>query len=93
VSKAFVKKSRSLLKEYFAKIERCLYEVTDEQVWQRANESPNSIANLMLHLCGNARQWIVSGVGQTEDMRERQEEFDTREELRLIDSFRRRHKI
>lgn len=85
VSKAFVTKARSLLKEYFSKIERCLYEVTDEQVWQRPNESSNSIANLMLHLCGNARQWIVSGIGQTEDKRERQKEFDAREGLRRKD--------
>ena len=76
VSKAFVTKARSLLKEYHAKIERCLYEITDEQIWERANESSNSIANLMLHLCGNAKQWIVSGVGQAEDKRERQKEFD-----------------
>lgn len=81
VSKAFTEKARSLLKEYFSKIEHCLEEITDEQVWQRANESSNSIANLMLHLCGNARQWIISGVGQTEDKRERQTEFDATEGL------------
>jgi len=38
----------------------------------------NSIANLLLHLCGNLRQWIVSGVGGTADIRERQKEFDQR---------------
>lgn len=81
VSKAFTEKARRLLNQYFSKIERCLEEITDEQVWQRANQSSNSIANLMLHLCGNARQWIISGVGQTEDKRERQTEFDATEGL------------
>lgn len=86
VSKAFTEKARSLLREYLSKIERCLEEITDEQAWQRTNESSNTVANLMLHLSGNARQWIVSGVGRAEDTRERQAEFDavsglTREEL------------
>lgn len=86
VSKAFIEKARSLLSEYVAKVERCLSQINDEQIWQRSNESSNSIANLMLHLCGNARQWIICGVGQTEDKRERQKEFDatdglTRDEL------------
>jgi uncharacterized damage-inducible protein DinB len=81
VSKAFIEKARSLLSEYLSKVELCLEQITDEQVWQRTNESSNSIANLMLHLCGNARQWIVSGVGQTEDIRTRQTEFDAREGL------------
>jgi len=81
VSKAFTEKARRLLNQYFSKIELCLEEITDEQVWQRTNQSSNSIANLMLHLCGNARQWIISGVGQTEDKRERQTEFDATEGL------------
>jgi hypothetical protein len=38
----------------------------------------NSVANLLLHLCGNLRQWIVSGVGGAADIRERQKEFDAR---------------
>lgn len=81
VSKAFIEKARSLLNEYNSKIEHCLSDLTDEQIWLRANESSNSIANLMLHLCGNASQWIVSGVGQTEGKRERQKEFDATEGL------------
>jgi len=82
LSKAFIEKARSLLvREYLPKIERCLDEITDEQVWQRPNKSSNSIANLILHLCGNIRQWIVSGVGQTKDTRQRQAEFDATEGL------------
>lgn len=92
VSKVFIEKARSLLKEYLSKIEHCLEEITDKQAWERTNESSNTVANLMLHLCGNARQWIVSGVGQAEDFRERQAEFDavsglTRDEL--LDKMRR----
>src|SRR2546426_983793 len=44
----------------------------------RAKPEPNSIGNLLLHLGGNARQWIVSGLGGETDRRVRQREFDER---------------
>jgi uncharacterized damage-inducible protein DinB len=68
-----------LLEEYLPKIERCLERLTDEQIWWRPNEESNSIGNLVLHLCGNARQWIVSGVGGETDQRHRDAEFAQRE--------------
>jgi uncharacterized damage-inducible protein DinB len=80
VSRAFVQQARQLLKsEYLPKLERCLQSLTDEQVWWRANSESNSIGNLCLHLSGNARQWIVSGLGGVIDERARQREFDERE--------------
>lgn len=57
------------------KIRHCLKQLTDEQVWWRPAPSMNSIANLILHLCGNVRQWIISGVGRAEDTRDRPREF------------------
>jgi uncharacterized damage-inducible protein DinB len=80
VTVAFVAKARSLLmREFLPKIERCLEELTDTDAWWRAAEASNSIGNLILHLCGNARQWIVSGVGGNPDRRVRQREFDKRD--------------
>ena len=35
----------------------------------------NSIGNLVLHLCGNLRQWIVAGIGGEKDERQRPREF------------------
>lgn len=64
--------------DYLPKIERCLEELSDEDVWWRANPESNSIGNLLLHLAGNVRQWIVSGVGGAPDERVRQQEFDAR---------------
>jgi len=79
VSQAFVDNDRSLLsEEYLPKIERCLEELSNEQIWWRPNEQSNSIGNLILHLCGNARQWIVCGLGDEADRRARQTEFDQR---------------
>jgi uncharacterized damage-inducible protein DinB len=80
VPAAFIAQARSLLtSEYLPKIERCLEKLTDEQSWWRASEESNSIGNLILHLSGNARQWIVSGVGGAGDRRVRQREFDERD--------------
>jgi uncharacterized damage-inducible protein DinB len=79
VTEAFVLKARSLLmREYLPKIERCLEKLSDEEVWWRRGEESNSIGNLILHLSGNARQWIVSVLGGAPDRRERQSEFDER---------------
>jgi uncharacterized damage-inducible protein DinB len=78
-ARTFLSKARSLLaEEYLPKIEQCLERLSDEEVWWRANEGTNSIGNLLLHLAGNARQWIVSGVGGGPDARVRQREFDER---------------
>src|ERR1044072_8713846 len=80
VSKAFITRaSEFLLGDYLPKIERCLEKLTDEQIWWRANAESNSIGNLILHLCGNARQWIICGVGAQPDHRDRDSEFAQRE--------------
>ena len=75
----FIDHSRQLLTgSYLPRIERCVEKITDEQLWWRANAESNSIANLMLHLSGNVRQWIVSGIGGAPDVRRRQQEFEER---------------
>ena len=82
VSVAFIEHARALLLgEYLPKIERCLERLTDEQLWWRANEESNSIGNLILHLSGNVRQWIISGLGGKPDHRERDTEFAQREQI------------
>jgi uncharacterized damage-inducible protein DinB len=79
VPEAFIAHARSLLMgDYLPKIERCLERLTDADAWWRASEESNSVGNLILHLSGNARQWIVSGLGGTSDLRVRQAEFDER---------------
>ncbi|MFN2512311.1 MAG: DinB family protein [Pyrinomonadaceae bacterium] len=76
VSRAFLQQARQLLKtEYLPKLERCLTILSDEQIWWRAHSESNSIGNLCLHLAGNARQWIVSGLGGEIDARARPQEF------------------
>lgn len=56
-------------------IKKSLQEVSEEELWLKPNESLNSIANLMLHLCGNITQYIISSLGETKDTRKRDIEF------------------
>ena len=80
IGQAFIARSRyHLAEDFLPKIEQCLEKLSDEQIWWRANEQSNSVGNLVLHLCGNARQWIVCGVGVGTDGRDRDAEFAQRE--------------
>lgn len=89
VGKEFIEYSRRrLLREYLQKIERCLKVLSDDDIWWRAHacvpsrhETNNSIGNLILHLSGNVRQWIVSGLGGEADARNRPAEFAEREKI------------
>jgi hypothetical protein len=79
VADAFLAQSRRLLSDsYLPRIVEATGGLSDEQLWWRANAESNSIGNLVLHLAGNVRQWIVCGVGGAPDERERQQEFDER---------------
>ena len=79
IGQAFLLQSRSHLNDDFMpKIRKCLDVLSEEDVWWRAHETNNSVGNLLLHLSGNVRQWIVSGVGGAPDIRQRQLEFSER---------------
>ncbi|AEE52343.1 DinB family protein [Haliscomenobacter hydrossis] len=69
---------RRLFEESQVRLERCLNELSEADIWWRPNENSNSVGNLVLHLCGNARQWILAGLGGAADQRKRQAEFDER---------------
>jgi uncharacterized damage-inducible protein DinB len=66
---------------YLPRIVSCLEQLSPEQIWWRANEASNSAGNLVLHLTGNVRQWIISGLGGAPDVRQRDREFSERGSL------------
>ena len=87
----FLKYSAMKLNEHFGQISRCAAMLSADQVWYRPNESSNSVGNLLLHLRGNIRQWIVGGIGGAPIERDRQAEFDRREPIgteKLVDDLR-----
>lgn len=67
---------RRLFNESFPRLRQCLNTLTEQEIWTKPNANSNSVGNLSLHLCGNARQWIISGLGGAVDKRLRQKEFD-----------------
>lgn len=66
------------LADAWQRIRHCLDQLTDAQIWLRPSEAQNSIGNLLLHLQGNLRQWLVSGLGGAADVRHRPSEFSER---------------
>ena len=65
----------TLAKQNLPLIVKCLQQLSEEEIWWRPNPASNSVGNLVLHLCGNVRQWIVAGLGGAEFIRERDLEF------------------
>lgn len=69
---------RRLLDVSLPQIRTCLAQLSDEELWLRPNEQSNSMGNLVLHLCGNVRQYVIAGLGGAADVRERAKEFAER---------------
>src|SRR5690242_19058353 len=78
VDRIFLDFSRKKLEQLLSRIETCLARLNAEQVWARGSDNENAVGNLVLHLNGNVRQWIVSGVGGRPDVRVRAREFSAR---------------
>jgi hypothetical protein len=78
IGRAYLEEARRRLTACRDCIRHCLEQLEDREVWWRPRQSMNSIANLILHLCGNLRQWIVAGVGGSPDSRDRPGEFAER---------------
>lgn len=78
LDRLFLDFSVNKLRQLQARIEACVARLSDDQVWARGTENENAIGNLMLHLSGNVRQWIISGAGAQPDQRDRDSEFAAR---------------
>ncbi|PYQ13532.1 MAG: hypothetical protein DMF80_14760 [Acidobacteria bacterium] len=63
------------LEEYLGKVRFCLERLDEAQVWWRPHRAGNSVGNLVLHVCGNLSQWVLSGLGGEADSRRRALEF------------------
>jgi uncharacterized damage-inducible protein DinB len=79
IAGSFLERSRYYLcREYPTKIRAAVEALPTDRLWWRPNEQANSAGNLLLHLSGNVRQWIISGVGGQPDIRKRNMEFAAR---------------
>jgi hypothetical protein len=78
IGQTYVAEARRVLLARFERIKHCVNQLDDTQLWWRPEESLNSVANVLLHLTGNLRQWLVAGVGSRPDVRNRPAEFSER---------------
>jgi uncharacterized damage-inducible protein DinB len=78
-----------LFAESLPRLRKCLAQLSEEEVWFRPNAETVSVGNLVLHLCGNVGQWVVSAFGQQPDHRRRDEEFAERGPLSHVELERR----
>lgn len=75
IEKEFIGQSILRLNANTPRIETCLNQLSEEEIWTKPNANSNSIGNLILHLCGNITQYIHSSLGNKKDQRDRDEEF------------------
>jgi hypothetical protein len=78
VGRAYIGVARRHLADRTGRIKHCVGQLDDGQVWWRPHESMNSVGNILLHVCGNLRQWVVAGVAGAPDTRDRPAEFAER---------------
>jgi uncharacterized damage-inducible protein DinB len=78
-----------LFAESLPRLRKCLAQLSDEEIWFRPNAETVSVGNLVLHLCGNVGQWVVSTLGEQPDHRRRDEEFAERGPLPVAELERR----
>ena len=78
IEREFLDQSADTLLTLSGRIQDCLGRLSAEQIWARGSDQENAAGNLVLHLCGNLGQWILSGLGGQPDMRDRDAEFAAR---------------
>lgn len=78
VESLFLKFSVEKLNQFTDRIEFCVEKLTENQIWARGGENENAAGNLIVHLAGNVRQWIVSSLGNNPVPRDRDAEFNAR---------------
>ncbi len=77
----FLDVSSRKLRQLYKRIAECVDKLDEDEIWARGHDVENAVANLLLHLTGNLRQWVLSAIGGSPDTRQRDLEFATRSGL------------
>jgi hypothetical protein len=75
VDKEFLNECKIRFDSSFQRLNHCLEQLDERQIWWRPNDKMNSIGALIRHICGSFRQWTVTPINNEEDVRDRPEEF------------------
>jgi hypothetical protein len=76
---ALVKEISDRMTALLERAEHAIGQLEDLDVWYRSYPTENAIGNLVLHLVGNLRQWILGGIANQPDTRNRALEFSTKQ--------------
>lgn len=76
---------RRVFDESYSRIFKCLTMIEDKDLWRSPQGNIPPIGCLVLHLAGNARQWILAALGNKPDNRVRDEEFMHHSNIRKAD--------
>lgn len=80
LARLFLEFSRKkLFGQYWPRLKECVAPLSEEQIWWRPNDASNSVGNLLMHLNGNVRQWLVTSFNKEQDKRNRPAEFAAKE--------------
>ena len=63
--------------DFLPRLEAALTVIPEDLLWVREGRSTNSPGNILLHMAGNLRQWVIAGIGGMPDDRVRDAEFNT----------------
>jgi uncharacterized damage-inducible protein DinB len=74
---------RRICEENIPRLRQCLRQLDQEQIWHRPGPTLVSVGNLILHLHGNARQWLLHTLCGIPYPRDRDREFDEQGPLPL----------
>jgi len=74
-----------IIQESKTRILSCLELLDESQIQWRPNAQNNSIQILVVHLCGNLRQYICAAIGQQQDIRDRNSEFNSEKTITKIE--------
>lgn len=77
ISEEFLQQANYYIGLNLPRVVSCIDMLSEEEIWRKPNNNSNSIGNLVLHLCGNMTQYILSGLGGRPDERQREAEFNT----------------
>ncbi len=81
IDEAFIDQARKTLAGSLERIENCIDQLDETDIWWRPATGLNAIGNLILHLCGNVGQWMIAGVGGEAYARNRALEFACRDHI------------
>lgn len=88
IGTTFTTIAAATISQHAARIDTCLAKLTPEQIWARGSENENAVGNLVLHLCGNLRQYTRHAIAGDADVRTRDDEFNARQAADLAERLR-----